>query len=166
MTKCTKIYSEPVLMDKETRSYLVSCYRNHLVIYNEMLEVYRKDKTMTYKQLKAKLAELLAKGIYSPVISSVLHSEIYYMHKKADFKQKLVTDIQYMTTISAGYKGNKILLCSADRTRLRFNATPLSIKLSKPLPVLEPEDETIYMNLSYPGGGGLMELSVFAKPEA
>ena len=153
------------MTDSDTRAYLASCYRNHLVIYNEMLEIYRKDKTMTYKQLKARLSELLEKKIYTPVIKSVLHSEIYYMHKKADFKQKLVTDIQYMTTISAGYKGNKILQCSPERTTVRFNGYPLHFKLPKPLPELERDDDIIYMNLSYPGGGGLLELSVFAKPE-
>lgn len=164
MSKSTKIYSEPIMMDSDTRAYLVGCYRNHLVIYNEMLEIYRKDKTLTYKQLKAHLSELLKKNLYSPVITSVLHSEIYYMHKKADFKQKLVTDIQYMTTISVGYKGNKILQCNPERTMVRFNGYPLQFKLPKPLPELEREDETIYMNLSYSGGGGLLELSVFVKP--
>ena len=164
MSKYTKIYSEPVMTDSDTRAYLASCYRNHLVIYNEMLEIYRKDKTMTYKQLKARLSELLEKKIYTPVIKSVLNSEIYYMHKKADFKQKLVTDIQYMTTISLGYKGNKILQCSPDRTMVRFDGYPVQFKLPKPLPELERDDDTIYMNLSYPGGGGLLELSVFAKP--
>ena len=164
MSKYTKIYAENVMVDQNTKAYLVKCYRNHLVIYNEMLEIYRNNKTMSYKQLKVKLAELLGKKIYTPVINSVLHSEIYYMHKKADFKQKLITDILYMTTISAGYKGNKILQCSPDSDVVSFNGHPLCFKLLKPLPDLEKEDDTIYMNLSYPGGGGSLGLSVFSKP--
>lgn len=164
MTKCSKIYSQEVDIDPQSRQYLISCFRNHLVIYNEMVEVYRKDKRLSYKELKGYLNDLLSKGVYSPVISSVLHSEIYYMHKKADFKQKKVTDVQYMSTISQGYRRNKTFKYDQDTQTLGFTGCPVNIGLLRPLPPLS-DDTSVYMNLSYSGGGGCFELSVFTKPD-
>lgn len=161
--KTINIYYEEVTAPIALRSYLVSCYKNHLVIYNDMLEYYRRNRAATYKELKSKVNEVLENNVYLPVITTVIHADIYYMAKKKDFKQKLLTDIQYISVISIGYKSNSVFKYDADNLLLYVGKSEFPIELEEPLPVVE-EDQSVYINLSYSGSTGAFELSVFTAP--
>lgn len=158
--KTINIYYEEVEVPLPLRTYLVSCYKNHLVIYNDMLEYYRRNRYTQYKELKTKLVEVLENNVYLPVINTVIHADIYYMVKKKDFKQKLLTDIQYISVISRGYKFNKVFRYDQETLRLYVGESQCAIELKEPLPEVE-EDQNVYINLSYSGSSGVFELSVF-----
>lgn len=161
--KNNKVYDEEVTMDSETKAYILACCRNHLVIYNDLIDYYRDNKTSTYKQIKNKLKEIMTNTPFVPFISSILNAEIYHMCKKADFKQKLITDIQYLSTISDGYVNNKVFSYKPEEKIIYVANAPGVITLSKELPLLDDPSQCIYMNLSYSGTTDVFELSVFVS---
>lgn len=159
--KPIKVYEQIVVVDGVLRNHLMACYRNHLVIYNDILDYYRAHRSMPYKELKVKLTQVIKETKFTPLISSVLHSEIYYMCKKADFKQKSITDIQYLSTISDGYDRNRVFRYDEYALKISVSDAPGCITLSVPLSKLNDPEQCIYMNLSYSGTTGCFELSVF-----
>lgn len=161
--KAERVYSAEVSVSEPVKAYLLACCRNHLVIYNDVLNIYRKNRTLTYKELKAKLNDILANTSFTPVIHSVIHAEIYYMSKKSDFKQKLLTSIQYITTFSWGYRGNKVFRYQASEGRLWVGNAPEAIVLTSPLPPADAS-QSVYINLSYSTTSDSFELSVFSSP--
>ena len=99
----TKLYCEKVELDNEVKSFVIQCCKNHLVFYNEVLEYFRQNKNISYHELKSYASSLLDTGKYGTVIKDILFNDIYYMCKRRDFKQKLLTGIQYLTVIVPDY---------------------------------------------------------------
>ena len=159
-TETKRLYAANVRMDQTSRDYLLACYRNHLVIYNEMIDHYRKNRSIGLKELKEELARRLGEGAHNPVIWTALHTEIYYMHKKGDFRQKLWTCVQYMSTMSKGYARNAVLHYDEKNKTISLIGHPVVLHLDEPLPLLPSEDSVIYMNLSYSGSTGDIALNV------
>lgn len=164
MKKVTKIYSSQLELTGSLRSYTLACFRSHLCIYNDMVDYYRSNRNINYKDLKFKLKELLLIGEFKSVINEIIHNEIYYMWKKADFRQKLITDIQYLTTISKGYNKNKSFRYNSETMDVAIYGCDEFIKLDKPLPEIEKKQE-VYINFSYSGTSNLFEFSVFSISE-
>lgn len=159
-THPNKIYCERVQVTPELQEQLAVCCKNHLVLYNQVLEHFRQNKDMSYLQLREYAAQLLESTQLTPVIKEIVNNDIYHMHKKKDFKQKLLTGIQYMTIIVSDYYSNRNLEYIPVAKVLRFRALKGNITLPKLLPVVN-RGESVYLNLGYSAGSGIFEISVF-----
>ncbi len=155
-----KIYSTDLTVQEETREYLLACSRNHIVLYNDMLMFLRKNPRSTYKELRTALSAMLATTAYKPNIHQVIHADIYNLSKRAHFRQKLLTDIQYLSVMSWGYSGNKAYAYETDKKLLWVGDCKTPVQLSEPLPVVDSLQK-LYLNLSHSGSTDVFKLSVF-----
>lgn len=158
--RTNKLYRETVEVDTALREYLVQCCKNHLVLYNDVLEFYRANRNVSYRELKMHATGLIEKNRYGVIIRDILFNDIYYMFKRHDFRQKLLTSIHYLTIITGAYS-NSNTMYDEHTLHLSFKNAEGKLTLPKPLPPLE-EGVRVYMNLSYSGGSGTFELSVFS----
>ena len=166
MKKTTsKIFSSKVSMDEGMRTHLLACYRNHLVIYNDIVDLHRKYRYKTYKEMKEVLVNMLTSKGVKPIIRNALNNEIYYLFKKADFKHKLITDIQYISAITGSDYRNHTLIYDAKKLTLGVLDVESKMHLDKPLPIVQGCDN-LYLNLSYSCSDDMFEVSVFATVEA
>lgn len=166
MTKTTtKVHTAQVDMCDDIRKHLLACYRNHLVVYNDLIDLNRKNRYRTYREMKIALARLLEERNPSPIIKSALANEVYYLFKKADFKHKLITDIQYISAITDTNYKNHTLVYDAVNLTLSIPGTELTMRLSSALPVVT-DCVSLYLNLSYSCGEDLFEISVFTTTES
>jgi hypothetical protein len=150
-----------VSMSEEMRTYLLACYRNHLVIYNDIVDLHRKHHYRTYREVKEVLAKMLQETKTTEIIKTALANEIYYLFKKADYKHKQITDIQYISAITDCNYKNHTLFYQKDTRELFVAGCARRMTLTQPLPVLSGYD-SVYLNLSYSCGTDLFEVSVFA----
>lgn len=158
-TKPEKIYCEKVEVSDNLQEQLSQCCRNHLVLYNQVLEHFRQNKAMTYRELRDYTTQLVDSSDLKPVIKEIVLSDIYHMHKKSDYKQKLITSIQYLSLIVTDYYSNRNLEYKQKAMTLRFRAMKGRIFLPKELPPIEFGD-SVYLNLSYSADSGF-ELAIF-----
>lgn len=158
MTK-EKLYGSTVTVDEVLSEHLKTCYMTHMVVYNDVLAHFRDNRNANYKELKLYTSKLLDSGGYGPVIKNALYNAVYYMYKRREFRQKLITAIQYITIILNGYT-NPIMGYDATTSVLWFKGLPGYIHLSSPLPEVTA-GTMIYLNLSYSNGTDQFEVSVF-----
>lgn len=166
MTTSNKIYCQKVVVDPPLHRYLVECCKNHSIIYNQVLEYFKLNSDISHKEIKLYAAECLERFADRPVIKSVLFNDVYHMHKKREFRQKLIASIQYLTIIIAGDYQAKYVEYLVGRRAIRLRGVKGLIRLPEPLPEVSSEDY-VYINIGYSSGSDSFELSVFhMQPEA
>lgn len=147
----TKIYDEVVHVDESLDSLLKKAFVNNLLVYNYCLSVLYKNPEMSFQSLRKKAERYIDKENLYPIIKRALHNELYYQYKKFRLNvrsQKTLTSIQYLTFVINSYN-NVCFTVNKDRTELNLIELPGTIKLNTPLPELNGETDTVYVNLSY-----------------
>ena len=146
-----KIYeSIGSISDSNVDAKFKKCFTNHLVIYNESLEILQNSPEINFKSLTSKVYSYIRNNNITPYIKSALLNELYYQHKK--FKRnikikKLLTDIQYLTFVSKDYTCKSIKFDLVNNC-LVIPSVECDISLEDKLPELN-SNELIYINISY-----------------
>ena len=141
------LYDYDIHPPPELREYLVKVLHNHMVFYNHMLQHYAGNRLMSLIELKKLARRELATGQFSPYIAPALFSDIHYLWKKNNFRQKLFTSIQYMTVVLSRWDYTALHYDQQSQT-LHFAGGPQALKLSTPLPPFAPNTQC-YFTLSY-----------------
>jgi len=156
------LYSEYVDVTPDLDKMLKKCFVNHLLVYNQALSFLYQDETLTFKNLKRLINDYISEKKLSPINDTTLYNEIYYQYKKFRRNiriQKLITDIQYFTFLSRGYR-TRGLIISNDRKVIYFKGFPGRINLNKELPEISKED-LIYINISFSNIENRYRISIY-----
>lgn len=162
-----KVYDEQVEVAEELDVILKKTFVNHLLVYNYCLHCLYKDPEIPFHTLKKIATNYITEKNISPVIDSAVNNELYYQHKKFRKNIKILkqlTDIQYFTFTVGSYT-NSIFTVSTCLTKIKIKGVDGDIVLSKPLPVLDEEVKTIYLNFSYSGNENAYRVNLYVSKQ-
>lgn len=162
-----KVYDEKVEVDESLDKVLKQTFVNHLLVYNHCLHCLYKDPEIPFHTLKKIATSHIAEKKISPVIDSAVNNELYYQHKKFRKNIKILkqlTDIQYFTFTVGSYT-NSIFSVSSCLSKIQFKGIEGHIELLKPLPVLDDDVKTIYLNFSYSGNENSYRVNLYVSKQ-
>lgn len=139
------------------KNKLTRIFNMHTILYNYALGLYEADPEIQLADKLTKLNEYIAEHNITDYIHCALMLEMYYQHRKAKreiFKEKLLTDIGYLSFNSDG------LTLSEDGKSLHIEGLEEDIRLETTMDT-ELFRNKKYINLSYSFNQDSFKLALF-----